>query len=76
MLRRNPKKWMAELWVEVYNFSKKGRGWDSRTNKFASGKFSTPVNPKDGYAVADCENPRERRVLEFVVLIMYSEKPT
>ena len=47
-----------------------------RMDKFAQGKFSLPVNPKDGYAVADCEDPRERNVLEFVVLILYLEKPT
>ena len=76
ILRRDPKRWMAELWVEVYNFPKEGRRWVSRTDKFTSGKFSTPINPKDGYVVADCEDPRERRVLEFVVPIMYLEKPT
>ena len=47
-----------------------------QTDKFAQGKFSVLVNPKDGYPVADCEDPRERRVLEFVVLILYPEKPT
>ena len=39
-------------------------------------KFSTLINPKDGYAVVDCKDPRERRVLEFVVSILYPEKPT
>ena len=48
----------------------------SRTHKFASSKFSTPVHPKDGYVVADCENPWKRRVLEFVVPILYPKKPT
>ena len=67
---------MAELWAEVYNFPKEGRRWASRMDKFTNGKFSTPVNPKDGYVVADCKNPRERRVLEFVVLILYPEKQT
>ena len=57
--------------MEVYNFSKEGRGWASRTDKFAQDKFSTPINPKDGYAVVDCEDPRERRIQEFVVPILY-----
>ena len=48
----------------------------SWTDKFALGKFSIPVNPKDGYAISDCEDVRERRVLKFVVLILYPEKPT
>ena len=39
-------------------------------------KFSTSINPKDGHAVADCVDPRERRVLEFVIPILYPEKPT
>ena len=26
--------------------------------------------------MADCEDPRERRDLEFIVLILYPEKPT
>ena len=45
-------------------------------DKFVDGKFSTSINLKDGYAVIDCIDPRERRVLEFVVPILYLEKPT
>ena len=75
-IRRDLERWMADLWAEVYNFPKDGRGWASRTDKFTSSKFSTLVNPKDGYAVADYEESRERRVLEFVVPILYLEKPT
>ena len=40
------------------------------------GKFSTPINPKDGHTVVDCIDLRERRVLEFIIPILYSEKPT
>ena len=40
------------------------------------GKFSTQINPKDGHIVVDCVDPRERRVLEFIVLILYLEKLT
>ena len=75
-LRRDPEVWTTELWVAVYNFLKKGRGWASRTDKFASNKFSTLVIPKDGNTIANCENPREKRVLEYIVLILYLEKPT
>ena len=75
-MRRDLEKWTTELWVEVYNFPKEGRGWASWMDKFAFGKFLTPINPKDGYAVVDCENLRERRVLECIVLILYLEKPT
>ena len=30
----------------------------------------------DGYAIADCRDPRVRRVLEFLVPLLYPEKPT
>ena len=73
---RDPKRWMADIWAEVYNFSKDGREQASQTDKFVEGKFSTSINPKDGHAVVDCVDPREQRVLEFVVPILYLEKPT
>ena len=38
--------------------------------------FYGRVNPKDGYAVVDCKEPRARKVLEFLVPILYPEKPT
>ena len=43
-------------------------------NKFVDGKFSNPINPKDGFAIFECKDARARKVLEFSVLIMYSEK--
>ena len=33
------------------------------------------MNPKDGYALVDCKEPRARRVLEFLVLLLYPKKP-
>ena len=39
-------------------------------------KFSARVNPKDGFVVADCKEARARRVLEFLVSLLYPEKPT
>ena len=48
----------------------------SRTDRFIDGMLSGKVNPKDGYAVADCRDPRVRRVLEFLVPLLYPEKPT
>ena len=46
-----------------------------RTRTWIDGKFKTSINPKDGHAVSDCIDPRERRILEFVVPILYPEKP-
>ena len=34
------------------------------------------MNPKDGYAVSDCKDFRAKQVLEFLIPIMYPEKPT
>ena len=48
----------------------------SRTDRFIDGMFSGRVNPKDGYVVVDCKEPRARKVLEFLVPLLYPEKPT
>ena len=48
----------------------------SRTDRFIDSKFSARMNPKDGFAVADCKEARARRVLEFLVPLLYLEKPT
>ena len=69
-------KWTAKEWRKVYGFAREGEGMASRTDRFIDGKFSRRVNPKDGYAVVDCKEPRARRVLEFLVPLLYPEKPT
>ena len=46
-----------------------------RLNSFRGFNLA-PINPKDGYAVVDCKEPRARRVLEFLVPLLYPEKPT
>ena len=48
----------------------------SRTDRFIGGKFFARVNPKDGYAVSECKETRTRRVLEFLVPVLYPKKPT
>ena len=75
-IRRDPEQWTADSWVEVYSFRKEGRGMAGRTDKQTEGKFRTSINPKDGHAIGYCIDPREMRVLEFVVPIMYLEKPS
>ena len=71
-----PKKWIAKEWRKVYGFGRGGEGMASRTDRFIDGMFSSRVNPKDGYAVVDCKDPRVKRVLEFLVPLLYPEKPT
>ena len=46
-----------------------------RTETWMDGKFKTSINPKNRHVVSDCIDPREKRVLEFMILIMYLEKP-
>ena len=47
-----------------------------RTDKVTNGKFRTSINPKDRHIVVDCIDLRKKRVLEFVMLILYLEKPS
>ena len=71
-----PKKWTAKEWRKVYGFAREGEGMASRTDRFIDGEFSGRVNPKNGYAVVDCKEPRAKQVLEFLVPLLYPEKPT
>ena len=75
-VRQAPEKWTAKEWRKVYGFAREGEGMASRTDRFIDGKFSGRVNPKDGYVVVDCKEPRAGRVLEFLVPLLYPEKPT
>ena len=75
-VRQAPEKWTAKEWRKVYGFGRGGKGMASRTDRYIDGMFSGRVNPKDGYAVADCKDPRVKRVLEFLVPLLYLEKPT
>ena len=47
-----------------------------RLEKFVEDKFSNLVSPKYDYAIPNCKDIRARQVLEFLVLILYLEKPT
>ena len=74
-VRQALEKWTTKEWRKVYGFTREGEGMASRTDRFIDGKFSEQVNPKDRYAVIDCKEPRSRRVLEFLVPLLYPEKP-
>ena len=75
-VRQAPEKWTAKEWRKVYSFGRGGEGMASWTDRFIDGMFSDRVNPKDGYVVVDCKDPRVKRVLEFLVPLLYPEKPT
>ena len=57
-VRQAPERWTAKEWRKVYGFGREEEGMASRTDRFIDGMFSGIVNPKDGYAVADCKDPR------------------
>ena len=63
--RARPKTWDAEKWREAYRFSAKGEGFASQTDKFIGGKFQNAANPKDGFAIADCEDSRAKSVVHL-----------
>ena len=75
-VRQALERWTAKEWRKVYDFGREEEGMASRTDWFIDRMFSGRVNPKDGYAVADCKDPRVKRVLEFLVPLLYLEKPT
>ena len=75
-VRARPETWGAERWREAYGFGTGGEGFASWTDKFIGGIFRNAANPKDGFAITDCEDSRAKRVLEFLIPILYSEKPT
>ena len=47
----------------------------TRAERCAEGKFANPPHSKDGYPLPECKDPRARWMLEFVVPILYPEKP-
>ena len=75
-MRGVPGQWTEEMWRATYNFRPGGLTLLSRKDEFCHGRFTGPVNPKDGYAVKDCKNDRHRRLLQFLTPILHPEKPT
>ena len=62
------------MWAEVYDFVQQGLGWAARRDGFVRGKFVGKIIEKDGYVVEDCKDSRERKVLAFLVPILYPGK--
>ena len=71
-----PQLWTADLWRNTYNFSRGGSELSNRMEGHHKGRFMHQVDPKDGYSVGDCRNDRQRQLLEFLVPIVYPDKPT
>ena len=74
--RRDPESWNPDTWARVYGFPRGvGAGLAGRKDGLCAGKFRGELDPKEGLHPANCRNPRERRVLEFLMPILYPEKP-
>ena len=75
-IRDQPEESTTGVWREVYDFQLRGGGMTNRTDQYIEGKFRGEANPKDGFLVKECRNPKERRILEFLVPIVHPDKPT
>ena len=75
-IRGKPERWTTLAWQETYGFKPERYGWASTTEKYIVGQFNKSVNLKDRFAVSDCEDFLTKQVLEFLILILYLEKPT
>ena len=76
IVRARLETWDAGKWRDAYGFCTGEEGFASRTDRFIGGNFRNAANLKDGFAIADCKDSRAKRVLEFLILILYPEKPT
>ena len=74
--RRDPGNWTLGTWAKVYGFDKGIKeGWACRKDGMFAGKFKGEVDPKEGLHPVNCKNPRERRMIEFMMPILNPEKP-
>lgn len=48
----------------------------NRKNKYMKDKFQGAVNSRDGFAIEDCLEAHHWHLMEFLVLVLHSEKPT
>jgi hypothetical protein len=74
-IRATPTRWTEEVWREVYNFNTRGGGLAGRKDEYVKDCFKELPNPKDGYDIEDCTDPRHRRMLAFLAPIVYPDKP-
>ena len=75
-IRDRPQLWTADLWRDTYRFPRGGFGLANRMEGHHEGRFMHQLDPKDGYSVSDCRIDRNRRLLEFLILIVHPDKPT
>jgi hypothetical protein len=74
-IRGQPVRWTEECWRGVYHFGKGGGGLAGRKDEYVKECFKDLPSPKDGYSIDDCKDPRHKRLLAFLVPIVYPKKP-
>jgi hypothetical protein len=74
-IRATPTWWTEEVWREVYNFNPGGGGLAGRKDEYVKDCFKELPNSKDGYDIEGCTDLRHRRMLAFLVPIVYPDKP-
>jgi hypothetical protein len=74
-IRGQPVRWTEEYWREVYHFNKGGGRLAGRKDEYVKECFKDLPSPKDGYSIDDCKDPWHRRLLAFLIPIVYPEKP-
>ena len=74
--RRDPEHWTPDTWAKVHGFERGVKeGWAGRKDGLCARKFKGEVDPKEGLHPVNCQNPKERRMLDFLMLILNPEKP-
>ena len=74
--RRDLDNWTPDVWNRVYGFPRGIlEGWADRRDRLFTGKFQSDVDPKEGSHPKNYRNKRERRVMEFLLPILNSDKP-
>ena len=48
----------------------------NRTDQYVEGKFRSEADSKDGFPIRKCRDPRECKLLEFMVPIEHLDKST
>ena len=73
-VRGRPEAWTAQLWGRVYGLNMGKEAMAAKKDDCTRGRFSSSLDSKDGYAVSDCKDDRDRRMRAFLVPILTPEK--
>ena len=75
-IRGRPTEWTVELWNRVYGFHQGEEDLVDRKADCTTDRFTSKMDSKYGYRIADCKDGKERRMLAFLVPILNPGKPS